>query len=155
MNFSTFTECAKDTEMLIYKAFGWVYHIHNLTFSDQNLIKKSYFFWCLILGLIFQLLARFDAKMPDSGRPLAPRWIPNGTQNRPSGAKKAQVSQRRSRFFADLLPWSLSDRSWAPVWLIWERLWMDFEVLFVLFVAKLVFFGEWILKELWKRGHQP
>ena len=95
-------------------------------------------------------LARLDAKMPDSGRPLAPRWIPNGTQNRPSGAKKAQVSQRRSCFLADLLPWSLSDRSWAPVWLILEGLWMDFEGFLGLFVAKLVIFWrmnfEWIVK---------
>ena len=75
--------------MLIYKAFGWVYHINNLTFSNHNSIKKSYFFWCLILGLIFQLFgvswcqnARFreplGTQVGPKWRPKSPKWRQNG-----------------------------------------------------------------------------
>ena len=39
--------------MLIYKAFRWVQHIQNLTFSDEDSIDKSCFFCYLILAIFF------------------------------------------------------------------------------------------------------
>ena len=39
--------------MRIYKALRWVQHIQKFTFSEQNSIQFSNFFWCLILDVMF------------------------------------------------------------------------------------------------------
>ena len=73
--------------MLIYKAFGWVQPIQNLTFSDLNLIKNSYFFWCLILDLIFR---HFGASSYQNGRFWDPLGAQLGTKWRPKSPKWCQ-----------------------------------------------------------------
>ena len=134
--------------MPLYKAFRWVQHIQILTFSHKCSIKNWYFFWCLILGLIFRY---FDASSYQNARfwlPLAPRWAPNGTPNRPSGAKRPPFSSLWWRLFQDSFPRSLSESSWAP----FSKIWMDLGWIFMNFgIIVLSFFGlEWPLL-----NHQP
>ena len=77
-----------------YKAFRWVQHIQNLTFSHKMSIKISYIFWCLILGLIFWDFgatwcqkARFweplGAQLGPKWRPKSPKWCQNAQKKYP------------------------------------------------------------------------
>ena len=68
----------------------------------------------------FEILVRLGAKKLDFVSPLAPSWAQNGTQNRPNGAKNGSRTFPGQLHCADLLPRSLSERSWAPFLRIFE-----------------------------------
>ena len=68
----------------------------------------------------FDILAHPGAKTLDFGTPLAPSWAPNGAQNRPSGVKNGLRTFPVELHCADLLPGSLSERSGAPFWQVWD-----------------------------------
>ena len=76
--------------MLIYKAFGWVNLIQNLTFSIRNSFKIQAFFLIPSWASFFHRFTHFNAKRFDFGRPLTPKWNRNGGLNRRSGAKRFQ-----------------------------------------------------------------
>ena len=47
---------------------------------------------------------RLDAKKLDFGSPLAPSWVPNGAQNRPSGAKSVRREEEGVQSVPFFLP---------------------------------------------------
>ena len=124
-----------------YKAFRWVEHIQNLTFSYQISNKISLIFLCLILGLIFWEFgatwcqkARFweplGAQLGSKWRPKSPKWRPKSPKWRQKSQKKHPM---RSLFVVlenDLLPRSLSERSWAPFLRIFDGFWPHFRWFF-------------------------
>ena len=62
---------------------------------------------------------------------LGPPWRPAGAPMAPKIAQVAPKSLKKSirleHTFADLFPRSLSERSWAPFWSIWDGFWMNFD----------------------------
>ena len=104
--------------MLIHEAFVRVQHIQNLSFSHKNSMESSYFFDASFWTLLFHVLVRLDAKMPDLGSPLAPNGAPHETQNRPNGAKNPPKKHKMVAPFRRLASEAASERSWAPFWLI-------------------------------------
>ena len=110
--------------MLIYKAFGRVQHLQNLTFSDKNAIKISYLFWYLILDVIFW---DFGASWCQNSRFWDPLGAQLGTKWRPKSSKWRQKGCAAHPALAlfrdprtDLLQRSFLERSWVPFWWIWD-----------------------------------
>ena len=108
--------------MLIYKAFRWVQHLQNLTSSDLNSVKNSYFFWCLIMALIFR---HFGTSWCQNARFWDPLWRPAGHQMAP---KIGQVAPKCSPFLKDGAPFSrptFTLISWSAHGHHFDRFWMD------------------------------
>ena len=74
---------------------------------------------------LFQILAHPDAKAVDFGILLAPSWVPNDPENRLRGAKNDLRKLPGGLHWADLLPTSLLERSWAPLWASFDALEID------------------------------
>ena len=113
--------------MLIFKAFGRVQRLRNLTLSIQISINISSFFCHPSLDFIFRHLQRLGAKIIDLGVLLAPSWVQNCSKNQPSGDKKHVNFVSGAHSWASLLPSCFSGRSWAPFWWIWDDFGMDFD----------------------------
>ena len=71
----------------------------------------------------FSIFWRLGAKRVDFGSPLAPSWVQNGAQNRPSGAKKAQIELDGLPILAPNFQDRFPERSWVPFWLILDGFW--------------------------------
>ena len=88
----------------------------------------------------FRLWMLSGAKMLDFRTPLAPSWSPNDAQNRPGGAKNAPKTYPGDMRGTDLLSRSLSERSWAPLWLILDAPGPHLGRLGVIFMQNLIQF---------------
>lgn len=88
--------------MLIYKAFGWVYHIHNLTFSDQISIKNHTFSDALFWASFFNFLARLDAKNARFRETLSAQVNPKWHPKPPKWRQKGTSFSRTVPFFCRL-----------------------------------------------------
>ena len=125
--------------MLIYKAFGRVQHLQNLTFSDQNSINNSYVFWCLILDVIFWDFgaswcqnSRFwdplGAQLGTKWRPTSPKWHQKGSKNLLGGNTWNRLALEV--VFGMPLGTILVDLGWFWIdfWWFWDEFWMDFGI---------------------------
>ena len=88
--------------MLIYKAFRWVQHLQNLTFSDLNPIKNPCFL-CLILDRIFRHFGASrcpNARFWDPlGAQLGPKWHPKSRHWRPKCIKNIVLASHFFKLF--------------------------------------------------------
>ena len=101
---------APTAEMLLYKAFRWVQHSQNHTFSNQNSINDSHFSDTSFWMSFFQILAHPGAKTLDFGTTLAHNSAQNGARDRPHGIQKGAPHTWRWHFLGVPEPTCFQDR---------------------------------------------
>ena len=115
-------------------------------FSNQNSIEFSSFFDHPFLNIIFPTFDTSwcqNARFWDTlGAQRCPKWHPKWPKWRQNAPPKTQVVHQNTFPGTDLLPRSLSERSWASFWLIWDGVLINFEGFWHQFGSNLDNFGD-------------
>ena len=115
--------------MPLYIIVLWLEHIQNFIFFIKFQSNFHTFFDASFWDSFFKILVRPGTKKLDFVSPLAPSWVPNGSQNRskgaqnrPSGTKMRPFSQRWVALFgASFFLWFFG-ATWCQKGGFWEPL---------------------------------